>query len=71
MVFVVPTMEFAASALKKAAKRHSLCAHPWDLSCSLFGRMREVAEGHRTRQLTLERMGVPRARGGTNGNGVP
>jgi hypothetical protein len=56
-------MEFAASALKKAAKRHSLCGHPWDLSCALFGRWREVAERYRTRHLTLERMGVPRRKG--------
>lgn len=56
-------MEFAASAIKKMSRRHTLCSHPWDLSCSLVGRMREVAERHRTRHLTLERMGVPRARG--------
>jgi hypothetical protein len=53
-------MEFAASAIKKAARRHTWCGHPWDLSCALFGRMREVAERYRTRTLTLERMGVPR-----------
>jgi hypothetical protein len=65
---VVPPMEFAASALKKAAKRHVLCPHPWDLSCALVRRWREVAQGYTTRQLTLDRMGVPRAKAGTNGN---
>ena len=70
VVFAVPTMEFSASSLKKVAKRHSLCSHPWDLSCALFGRAREVAERYTTRQLTLDKMGVPRSRGGTNGNGV-
>ena len=63
MVFEVPAMEFAATWLKKRAARHTLCAHPTDLSCMLIGRMREVAERHRTRHLTLERMGVPRKRG--------
>jgi hypothetical protein len=63
LVFEVPPMEFAASWLKKKAKRHTLCAHPTDLSCMLIGRMREVAERYRTRHLTLERMGVPRQKG--------
>jgi hypothetical protein len=63
VIAVVGDMEFAASALKKAARAHGLCSHPWDLSCSLIGRWREVAERHRTRTMTLERMGVPRAKG--------
>ena len=66
IVFVVPTMEFAASWLKKVAKRHTHCPHPTDLSCQLIRRMREVADKHKTRTLTLERMGVPRARGETD-----
>jgi hypothetical protein len=69
IVFVVPPMEFAATALKKAAKGHVMCPHPWDLSCALIRRWREVASQHTTRKLTLERMGVPRARR-ANGNSV-
>ena len=65
VVAVVPTMEFASSWLKKIAKRHSLCSHPEDLSCQLIRRWREVAETHKTRQRTLERMGVPRSKGET------
>jgi hypothetical protein len=61
-------MEFAASALRKVARRHTICGHPWDLSCALIGRMREVASRYTTRQRTLDRMGVPRSRGGTNGD---
>jgi hypothetical protein len=68
-------MEFAASWLKRRAARHSLCDHPTDLSCLLIGRMREVATRHRTRHLTLERMGVPAAKGAqrpvTNLDDVP
>jgi hypothetical protein len=56
-------MEFAASWLKKRARAHTMCPHPTDLACMLIGRMREVASRHRTRTLTLERMGVPTARG--------
>lgn len=66
---VVPPMEFSASWLRKIAKRHSTCGHPQDLSCALIGRWREVAERMRTKQRTLERMGVPRARGGVNNHG--
>ena len=62
IVFVIPDMEFAASALKKASKRHTWCSHPWDLSCALIGRMREEAAKHTTRQLTLDRMGVARTK---------
>jgi hypothetical protein len=71
IVFAVPTMEFAASWLKKVAKRHTMCAHPTDLSCQLIRRWREVAEKHKTRQLTLERMGVPRTRGEADGPAGP
>lgn len=60
-------MEFAATWLRKRARQHSLCAHPTDLSCMLFGRMREVAAHHRTRTLTLDRMGVPRRKGEDGG----
>jgi hypothetical protein len=67
VIFEVPAMEFAATWLKKRAPRHTLCAHPTDLSCMLIGRMREVASKHRTRHLTLERMGVPRRKGEADG----
>jgi hypothetical protein len=57
-------MELSASWLRRIARRHTLCAHPTDLSCLLIGRWREVAERYvdRTQGLTLARMGVPRAR---------
>lgn len=63
IVLVVPTMEFAASWLKGVAKNHTLCSHPTDLSCQLIRRWRELAEQFRTKQRTLEKMGVPRRKG--------
>ena len=63
MLFTIPPLEFAASWLKRDAARHSFCAHPTGLACMLYGRMREVAERHSTKELSIARMGLGRKRG--------